>query len=228
MTEQPDPVADALRLRASDADREKVAEVLHQAYVEGRLTRPEHEERLAEVYRATTYADLVPLLEDLPVPPGVIAVPGAGQVVAVSGPTELAPRDDGVIVLDPRRAGEAERNAVAIFSGVERKGAWVVPPELVGIAVMGGVELDLTNAVLTSQVTEFRLFALMGGIEITVPHGVAVRSEVIGIMGGTSTPDGDTPAGAPVIRLTGAAIMGGVDVVRPKPPKKKNRKQISG
>ena len=228
MTEQPDPVADALRLRASDSDREKVAEVLHQAFVEGRLTREEHEERLARVYAATTYADLVPLLEDLPVPPGLIAVPGAGQVVAVNGPSEVARRGDGLVVLDPSRADEGQTTAVAVFSGVERRGSWVVPPELTGIAVMGGIVLDLTDAVLTSPTTEFRVFALMGGIEITVPHGVAVRSEVIGIMGGTTAPEGDSPPGAPVIRLTGAAIMGGVEVSRPKPPKGGSRKRISG
>ena len=71
----PDPVADALRMRASDADRERVASILRDAYVEGRLSPVEHEERLAEAYRATTYGDLVPVLRDLPVPPGTLAVP---------------------------------------------------------------------------------------------------------------------------------------------------------
>ena len=56
--EQPDPVAEALRLRASDADREKVASVLRDAYVEGRLTAVEHEERLSEVYRDAELTDV--------------------------------------------------------------------------------------------------------------------------------------------------------------------------
>jgi hypothetical protein len=219
-TPDPDPVADALRLRASDSDRERVAALLRDAFVEGRLSPVEHEERLGLVYQATTYGDLVPLLEDLPVPPGALAVPGAGQVVAVSAPTPGLPASDGVVLLDPRRADEGQRNAVAIFSGVERKGNWVVPPEIVSVAIFGGVELDLTDAILTAQVTEFRVFALMGGIDITVPDGVTVRNETIGIMGGSSTPEGNAPAGAPVIRVTGAAIMGGVDIKRPKRPKR--------
>jgi hypothetical protein len=220
----PDPVGDALRLRASDADRERVAGLLRDAFVEGRLSPVEHEERLERVYQATTYGDLVPLLEDLPVPPGAIAVPGAGQVVAVSAPVPGVPSSDGVVLLDPSRAEEGQRHAVAIFSGVERKGGWVVPPQLVSVAIMGGVELDLTDAVLTSAVTEFQVFALMGGIEITVPPGVLVRNETIGIMGGTTTPEGEVPAGAPVLRITGAAIMGGVDVKRPKLAKPKKLK----
>jgi hypothetical protein len=215
----PDPVGDALRLRASDADRERVAGLLRDAYVEGRLSPVEHEERLDLVYQATTYGDLVPLLEDLPVPPGALAVPGAGHVVAVTPALPGKPASEGVVVLDPTRAEEGQRHAVAFMSGVERKGAWVVPPELIGVAVMGGIELDLTDAILTAQVTEFRVFALMGGIEVTVPDGVIVRNETIGIMGGSSSPAGEAAPGAPVIRVTGVAIMGGVDLRRPQRPK---------
>ena len=83
-----------------------------------------------------------------------------------------------LVVLDASRAEEGQRYAVAFMSGVERKGAWVVPPELVSVAVMGGIELDLTDAILTAQVTEFRVFALMGSIEVTVPFGTDVSTLV--------------------------------------------------
>lgn len=215
----PDPVSDALRLRASDADRERVAGLLRDAYVEGRLSAVEHEERIARVYQATTYADLVPLLEDLPVPPGALVVPGAGQVVAVTAPSGITAASDGVVVLDPSRIDQAQGPAIAIFSGVERKGPWVVPPDLTAVAIMGGIELDLTEAVLTAQVTEFRVFALMGGVEVTVPEGVVVRMEAFGFMGGTTGPAGQALPGAPTIRVTGAAIMGGIEVTRPKHPR---------
>ncbi len=213
----PDPVAEVLRMRASDADRERVAGLLREAYVEGRLSAVEHAERVDAVYRATTYADLVPVLEDLPVPPGTLAVPGVGQVVAVTPPNGVASRSDGVVVIDPSRANQAQGPAVAIFSGVERKGRWVVAPLQVAVAVMGGIELDLTEAVLTAQETEFRVFAVMGGVEVIVPDGVVVRMDAFGFMGGTSSPSGDAPPGAPTIRVTGLAVMGGIDVKRPKP-----------
>ena len=217
----PDPVSDALRMRASDADRERVAGLVRDAYVEGRLSPVEHEERIGLVFQATTYADLVPLLEDLPVPPGALVVPGAGQIVAVTAPSGITAASDGVVVLDPSRTAEATGPAVAIFSGVERRGPWVVPPELTAVAIMGGIELDLTEAVLTAQVTEFRVFALMGGVEVTVPEGVVVRMEAFGILGGTTGPAGQALPGAPTIRVTGAAIMGGIEVRRPKQPRGK-------
>ncbi len=221
----PDPIDAALRLRASDADREKVAGLLRDAYAEGRLSPVEHEERLGEVYRATTYAELVPVLHDLPVPPGVLTLPGLSNAVALTQPNAVAlPSSRGTLVVDPSRSGQAQGVAVAIFSGVERKGPWIVPDNQVCVAVMGGIELDLTQAVLTAQETTFTVFALMGGVEITVPDGVAVRMDAIGFMGGTAGPTGAPPPGAPTIRITGLAVMGGIEVKRPKG----NRAEITG
>ncbi|GAB3656009.1 hypothetical protein GCM10027596_09700 [Nocardioides korecus] len=53
-------------LRISDADRHRVAEHLREAAGEGRLDLEELDERLEATYAARTYADLVPLTEDLP------------------------------------------------------------------------------------------------------------------------------------------------------------------
>jgi hypothetical protein len=55
-------------LRASDADREHVAERLRQATAEGRLIAEELEQRLATAFRARTYGELDRVVADLPVP----------------------------------------------------------------------------------------------------------------------------------------------------------------
>lgn len=90
-------------MRASDEDRERVAERLRQAAVEGRLLAHELEERLARSLRARTYGELDDLVSDIPdglagiqrrrsrrgvalllnQPPAVIAVLVAVAVVAV-------------------------------------------------------------------------------------------------------------------------------------------------
>jgi hypothetical protein len=54
-------------LRASDADREQVAERLRHATAEGRLGGHELEERLEALYAARTYGELDALLIDIPV-----------------------------------------------------------------------------------------------------------------------------------------------------------------
>jgi hypothetical protein len=56
-------------LRASDADREAVAERLRAAAVEGRLEPDELEQRLHTAFRARTYGELSRLLGDLPAAP---------------------------------------------------------------------------------------------------------------------------------------------------------------
>jgi uncharacterized protein DUF1707 len=56
-------------LRASDLDREHVAERLRDAYATGRLSRAELDERSVAVYSARTYGELQDLTADLPAPP---------------------------------------------------------------------------------------------------------------------------------------------------------------
>jgi fatty acid desaturase len=53
-------------LRASDEDREHVAERLRDATAEGRLLTEELEERLGDVFSARTYGELDAVVSDLP------------------------------------------------------------------------------------------------------------------------------------------------------------------
>jgi uncharacterized membrane protein len=71
--------------RASDADREQVAERLRHATAEGRLNTDELEERLQTLFGARTYGELDTLLADLPAgrPLGRQRVPVARWAAAV-------------------------------------------------------------------------------------------------------------------------------------------------
>jgi Domain of unknown function (DUF1707) len=55
-------------LRASDSDREQIAQRLHRAMTDGRLRVEEFEERLGTALSARTYGELDRLVRDLPVP----------------------------------------------------------------------------------------------------------------------------------------------------------------
>ena len=61
-------VARRASLRASDADREAIAERLRRAMGEGRLLAEELEERLEAVFTARTYGELDAVVADLPAP----------------------------------------------------------------------------------------------------------------------------------------------------------------
>jgi hypothetical protein len=190
-------------MRASDSDRDRVADQLREALAEGRLTAEEHAERLDAVYRAKTYAELAPIVHDLPATGGV-------RPPSVAGP-EVA-RDD----LPAPQPGTP--NIVAVFSGAERKGRWLVDPQTNVVAVFGGVDLDLRQAVLSQREVTINIVAIMGGVNLTVPPGVRVVNSIAAVFGGCSVPPEDAFApDAPVIRLTGFALFGGVSVERKDP-----------
>lgn len=209
MTDQP-AVPEPNQLRASDQDRERVAQILNNAMAEGRLTVDELEERLDKVYAAKTFGDLQPLTRDLPVAQHRPPVPAAS--------TTPVPAND-------RIGGRGTSSAaVAVMSGAERKGMWVVPPTFTAVAVMGGVDIDLTQARFEDRETTIQAFALMGGIDIIVPEDITVRITGGGFMGGfESKANHEGPPGSPVVRITGFAMMGGVDVKRPKRKKLKHK-----
>lgn len=219
--ESTDPTVAALAMRASDDDRERVAGVLREAYVDGRLSPTEHEERLSAVYAATTFGELVPVLTDLPVPPGTLPVPESRGV-------ELASRSSHSQALSvrPDLAAQGTGDAVAVFGGFERRGHWVVPPLLKAVCVFGGGELDFTQAQLTSQVTVIKVRCIFGGLDITVPEGVVVQNSVTAVFGGHSTPAPGAPDGAPVLRIEGTAVFGGVDTHWPRRSKSRSDRAL--
>ena len=195
-------------MRASDADREQVANVLREAAGDGRLSMDELDERLDAVYAAKTYAELEPITHDLP---------GTGAAyVPATMPAAAA---------DPARFGgePSSGGAVAILGGFTRKGDWVVPKNFNAFMFMGGGEIDLREARFAEREVTINIVAIMGGCEITVPEDATVRVTGIGVMGAFdhSNPGPGTPDG-PVITVSGLAFMGGVDVKR-KPLRRPKR-----
>lgn len=205
--ENPAPLPHRDPIRASDADRDAVANQLREALAEGRVTPAEHSERLERVYDATTRGDLVPLTEDLPAVPDTPSreVPTAGM--------SAAPRP----VYGRERVGGKPTGgfSVAIMGGSNRTGNWIVPRHYVCVAVMGGVELDLREARFAAGEVTIHANTLMGGIEITAPDDIEVRIHGIGVMGDYGT-EGEPPSvlesGTPVVHVVGVALMAAVEV----------------
>ena len=65
------------RMRAADADRDRVAGILGTAYSEGRLSGDEYDARLESALSARTYADLDHVLTDLPATQAAVPSPAA-------------------------------------------------------------------------------------------------------------------------------------------------------
>jgi hypothetical protein len=202
-------------MRVSNDDRERVARVLHDAMAEGRLTVSELEERLDKVYAAKTFGDLEPLLRDLPV---------GNQAPQLTLPAPM-PGASPVPMPNSRIGGRGtSTGAVAIMSGTDRKGVWTVPPTFTSFALMGGIEIDLTQARFEEAETTIQAFAFMGGIDIYVPEDIVVQVNGTGFMGAFENHahnQAQPRPGVPLVRITGLAVWGGVDVKR-----RKKRKEL--
>ncbi|MET9143268.1 DUF1707 domain-containing protein [Streptomyces sp. NPDC004042] len=199
---------DAPELRASDADRERVAEALRDALAEGRLDMAEFEERLDATYKARTYGELAPITRDLPVAGGAPAAPAVSLHKEPAEPGSWASRITG---------GEGSSSwAVAVMSGFQRKGRWTVPKRFSCFSFWGGGEIDLREANFADREVEINCIAIMGGAQVIVPPGVEVVVRGIGIMGGFDHREEGVPGepGAPRVIVTGFAFWGGVAVER--------------
>jgi hypothetical protein len=189
-----------LELRISDTDRDRAAEVLREAHAQGRITVDELDERLTSVLSAKTFADLVPVTRDLP---------------AVSAEAAADPKAPA----RSRIGGSPRfRMSLAILGGASRDGAWVVPPEYKAIATLGGIKLDMSDSTFAEAETVIKAYAVLGGMEITVPEDAEVDVGAIGIMGGIDHGgEGPGAPGGPRIRIVGVAVMGGIEVKRGRP-----------
>ncbi|WP_018333932.1 DUF1707 SHOCT-like domain-containing protein [Actinomycetospora chiangmaiensis] len=201
-------------VRASDAEREQVADLVRRAVGDGRLTVVEGDERQRAAYGATFRHELAPITADLePLEPDA---PDVGE-----GPVE---RPDST-------------GSIAVMGGADRSGTWTPGLTHRAVSLMGGTNLDLRHAQLdarglTLQIVSImgganvdlrgvgrdvtvQAFALMGGCEVVVDPDTVVEVTGVGVMGGFADQAGPPRGpGGPRIRVTGFAMMGGVTVTR--------------
>ncbi|GAA4773717.1 DUF1707 domain-containing protein [Streptomyces sanyensis] len=182
--------AAAPALRASDADRDRTADVLGAALAEGRLDAEEHAERIDAVYRAKTMGELEPLVRDLPA--------SRARDAAAPGGEEAD--------------GAPAENVVAVFSASVRKGRWRVGRRTNAFSLFGSVEIDLTEALFRQRLTTVNATSIFGSVEIRVPENITLRGSGTGVFGNFEvvTLEAADPE-APVVVVNGYTVFGNVE-----------------
>ena len=174
-------------LRASDADRDRVLTLLAEAASDGRLTMPEHAERVQRACAARTLGELAELTSDLVAP--------SAQPVRLDGGRVIS----------------------GIFGPGRRDGRWVVPETLSVTAAFGEVEVDFTEAILQARHVQLYATVIGGRLRLVVPDGVSVVGTAHVMLGrrrgGTPPP---ASADTPVIEVKGV-VLGGEIIVRTPP-----------
>ncbi|MFJ7148669.1 DUF1707 domain-containing protein [Streptomyces sp. NPDC100445] len=185
-------------LRASDADRDRTADILREGLAEGRLTAEEHAERVEGVLHAKTVAELEVFVRDLP---------AAHQRSAGPAHTAVPPRP-----VPGTLPEEADAGVVAVFSSAVRRGRWRAGRRLHAYAVFGSVEIDLSEAIFEYQQVVIKAVSVFGDIQIRVPENVSLRGTGGGVLGNFEvSPLDSADSRAPVVYVDGWAVLGNVE-----------------
>ncbi|MFB7777565.1 DUF1707 SHOCT-like domain-containing protein [Streptomyces bauhiniae] len=188
-------------LRASDADRDRVADILRDALAEGRLTAEEHAERVEGVLHTKTVGELDVYIRDLP---AAHERPAAPAYASVHRP------------LPGSLPADADTSVVAVFSSAVRRGRWRAGRRVHAFAVFGSVEIDLSEAVFEYQQVVIKAVSVFGDVQIRVPENVSLRGTGGSVLGNfeVSTLD-SVQSDAPVIYVDGWSVLGNVEA-RPR------------
>lgn len=200
-------------LRCADQDRELVAQVLNNAYAEGRLTFEEHAERIAKAYDALTFGDLNELTGDLVAVPRPRPVPSSAVAPAAAARVPAAPGQytGGNAVLSTLKPGRID----------------TVAPDVTVNAWLGEVRLDLVDATFADRETTINVGGLMGEVRIRVPAGVDVNVSGLSTVMGDIKIEGTSPRPDGIrINLVGTVVMGEVKVCGPDTKKTKYEKFV--
>ena len=180
-------------IRASDAERDATVERLRDAAGEGRLTLEEFSDRMEQATTARTRTELDQLVTDLPAAP---AGGGSGTVVA------------------PGSSG-APTWHVSPIGGLSVSGPWRMGRHVVVIALIGGADLDLSQAELAARDVTLTKVSIIGGVHARIPHGIRVDASGLSLLGGTSVEGAPDPGpGAPTIHIRAFSIIGGIRIRR--------------
>ena len=183
-------------LRASDADRDRVIELLRAAVADGRLDPAEFDERLDAALAARTIEALAPLTADL------VAVPGSvGALTLPLAGTPAAPAAE-VVTIDERHGS------------VRRDGRWTLPHRLVLRTAWCDVMLDLTNAVRSRPELVIELRVRGGNVELVLAPGMVVDANELAVRHSRlaiSRDGGDDTPETLCVRLVGQMRHGRID-----------------
>jgi len=153
------PRSDRSRIAPTDEEREKAAALLSSRFADDALSLEQFDERVAEVFRVASRAELEALTADLA--PAAVEVPSATRR---AGRSPLA--DESVPAHDRR---------FAILANLAHHSMSVAPRRLDVSAVFGNVELDLRHAKFAAGTTEICIRAVCGHIAITLPAGTQLE-----------------------------------------------------
>jgi hypothetical protein len=104
---------------------------------------------------------------------------------------------------------------VKLLGGLRRSGRFALQARTRFVALIGGVDLDLTEAVLPASGARLTKVSVIGGVHIRTGPDIGVKVRAFRLLGGTDVEGGqDAPPTAPVLDVHAWSLIGGVRVSR--------------
>ena len=178
--------------------REEVIDSLIYAYSHSKISDQAFERRLDQAMKSTDHQEIFDLAKDLEKPNDNAYTEQKERQFNVN----YSSNDDQEV-----------DTIVNILGGSNRSGQWTVPKEVRVISILGGADIDFTDAIFTTPNVTVKVFCLLGGDNIYVPENVNVVSKAFCIMGGI---DNSAPSiasrQAPTLTIEGLVLFGGLDI----------------
>ena len=78
------------------------------------------------------------------------------------------------------------------------------------IAVLGGLDIDMSNVKTSSKIVYLELVAVLGEIKIRIPKNWKVVNKSTAVAGGID--DQTSGSGSVTLKITGATVLGGIEI----------------
>ena len=185
--------------------REKISE-LSTHFANDDLSLEDLERRIERVYKAASVAELEDITADLR--------RAAASTAPVPAEKSSRRKVAGV------KYELASARLLSLMSSTRRVGRWAVPQRMELVAIMSDTKIDFTHAAMPGGMVTVHMRAIMASCKLVVPPNVRVINEMHSVMSTVRSradellPEGTlATADAPVIRLTGLALMSDVRIV---------------
>lgn len=121
----------------------------------------------------------------------------------------------------PPAPARRRRFGVALMGGIQWRGRLRLPERSTIVAIMGGADIDLRRAHIEAAEVTITAWAIMGGVNVTLPPNVEADVNGFSLMGGRSDRTQPPAHPAALVRINAYSLMGGVNVrtARSAPPK---------
>jgi hypothetical protein len=113
----------------------------------------------------------------------------------------------------PEPAQQPRSTTVVPLGGIRLAGRLRLPRRLVHISLLGGMNLDLSQAELADAKLDIVKVSLIGGVALVVPADVRVEAGGFVLLGGKDIERRpESSAGARIVRVRAFGLIGGVRV----------------